>query len=88
LTLLDRESRIARLGDGGTENVQHAGVLPLTGEAAEFFVHPLGVLPRQMRYASNAQQLEVALHGWSYGYQVAEAPFLEKHRFFSLTLIL
>jgi uncharacterized glyoxalase superfamily protein PhnB len=86
LTFLSRKTRVARLGDGGVERVQDAGVLVLAGEALEARVHFLGVLLRKLGDGMDAQAIEIAEHRGADGDEVAELA-LGSHRgcpFYSL----
>lgn len=64
--------RVARLGDGGVECVQDAGVLVLAGEALEACVHFLGVLFGELGNGMDAQPIEIAEHGGPDGDEIAE----------------
>jgi hypothetical protein len=86
LTFISGKTRVARLGDGGVECVQDAGILVLAGEALEACVHFLGVLFGELGNGMDAQAIEIAEHRWTDGDEIAELA-LGSHRsypFYSL----
>jgi hypothetical protein len=72
LAPLCRQPRIPRLRHRRTERVQHAGILPLAGDAIQPRTHPLRVLLCQLRHAADAQHLEIAQHRRSNRNQILE----------------
>ena len=66
------KTRVARLGDGGVEGVQDAGVLVLAGDAFEAGVHFFGVLFGEMGDGADAETIEIAEHCGTDGNKVAE----------------
>jgi len=68
--LLGREAGIAGLGDGGPEDVEHADVGPLPGDAPEAFIEGFGVEARELVHAADAEPTEIAQQGGSHTNQV------------------
>ena len=50
----------AALGDGGEEDIDHAGIVALRRDRAEALVRAVGVAPRQLRAAADPEHREVA----------------------------
>jgi hypothetical protein len=72
LAFFGSQPRIPRLRHGRAKHIQHARILPLAAETVQPRVHPLRVLPRQLRHAANSEPPKVAEHGRSNRNQVAE----------------
>ena len=66
------KTRVARLGDGGVEGVQDAGVLVLAGDAFEAGVHFPRVAFRELGDRTNAETVEIAEHCGTDGDEIAE----------------
>ena len=62
LTFLCGKARVARLGDGGVEDVEDAGVLVLAREAFEARVHFARILLSKLSDGVDAQSIEIAEH--------------------------
>src|SRR5438309_3536568 len=71
-TFLRRQSWIARLRDGCSEDVEAADVRTLPGDLAQASIHLARVGVSQLSDAADAQQLEVAQHGRPYRDQILQ----------------
>jgi len=85
LALLRRQARIARLGDGGAERIEHAWILPPACEAAKLLVHTGRILPRELRNRLDPEHFDVTGDPGTYGYQVTKSALFRTHGKFSLT---
>jgi hypothetical protein len=83
--LLPWKPRIPRLCHSRAKNIEAADVLRLPRDFTEFFVKPLGIAPRQLRYAADPEHFKVANHGRPYGNQVLNPTLLSGHVKSSLT---
>jgi len=63
LAFLGWEERIPGLCHGGAEHIEGADIDVLFGNAAELVVKLSGVLARELSYAANPKNLEIAKHG-------------------------
>jgi hypothetical protein len=63
------------LSYGGRKSVEHAWILSLAGNAAEFAIHPLWTSPSKPRHAANAEQLKIAQHCRTDGDQLSQLSF-------------
>jgi hypothetical protein len=72
LTLLCRQSRIARLRNRRSKRVQDANVDMVGRDAFELRVHSFRAATRQVGYASHSEQMEIAYHRWTDRDQVSQ----------------
>jgi hypothetical protein len=65
--LLGGKKRIAGLGYGSRKDVLAADIDTLAGGAAELLIKPGWILPGKLLDAADAENFEIAEHGWPDG---------------------
>jgi hypothetical protein len=69
---LSGKTRVARLGDGGLEGVEDAGILVLASKALEAGIEFAGVAFDKLGNRANAEKVEIAFDRRADGDEVAE----------------
>ena len=62
---------MAGLSDCGPQDVEHADVGPLPGDAPEALIEGVGVEARKFAHAADAQPSEITQHGGSDGDEIS-----------------
>ena len=80
LALLGGKKGVARLGDGGGENILTADIHVLAGDTTKLVIEPGWILPGKLFDAANAKQIKVAKHGRADRDQVGEGSWIRSHK--------